>query len=125
MRTEAARDCNIPSHRLDHAQSVKITVSGAQSGRRTPHLRRSEASLQRDDQCNSCGERSQHRGMVQGEAPPAGLTRTEITAAEQHQVVACPGQADMAPDIERVVHRVAHAERVLDGGKLVRRKTGA
>ncbi len=63
--------------------------------------------------------------MVRQEPPPPGLTRPEITTAQQHKIVARPGQADMTPDIERMVHRVAHAERVLDGGELVRGETGA
>lgn len=60
-----------------------------------------------------------------GRSAAVWLARSEIPAAEQHQIVACPGQRDTATDIERVFHRVAHAERVLNGVELVRGKTAA
>ena len=45
-----------------------------------------------------------------------------VAAREQHEVVAAPRQAQRPPEIDGVLHDVAHPEGPLHGAELVRRE---
>jgi hypothetical protein len=59
-------------------------------------------------------------GVVKESMPVRVARRPVVTPTEYHEIVARPGQPDMATGVESVFDRVAHAESPVDDGKLGR-----